>query len=90
MKIWDFSFVKQAITLEGHPDAVYDISCSPTDGNLVGTCGRQGMLILWDLRAKGQLFESHTTGPNALVLDFGLEWSSDKTCDHTFVFFLSL
>ena len=53
MKVWDFTFADPPVTLDGHPDAVYDVSCSPTEPNLLATCGRRGVLILWDLRNRG-------------------------------------
>jgi len=52
IKIWDLSLPDSPLTLEGHPDAVYDVSCCPTDGNLLTSCGRKGVMILWDLRAR--------------------------------------
>lgn len=52
VKIWDLTLSQPVCTLEGHPDTVYDISCSPTDPRLIATCGRKGALILWDIAAK--------------------------------------
>ena len=58
VKIWDLTLSQPVCTLEGHPDTVYDISCSPTDPRLIATCGRKGALILWDIAAKGMLYKS--------------------------------
>lgn len=55
VKLWDLSGLPQrtTITMKGHPDAVYDISTSPLEPNLLVSCGRKGALILWDLRNQG-------------------------------------
>ena len=61
VKIWDLSLPDSSLTLEGHPDCVYDVSCCPTDSNLLATCGRKGMVILWDLRAQGNSWKTFST-----------------------------
>ena len=57
MKIWDLSQLQQAVvTLSGHMEPVFDVSSCPSDVNLLASCGRKGVLVLWDLRNQGKLF----------------------------------
>jgi WD40 repeat protein len=58
VQLWDLSSPstqsgQSTITLKGHPDAVYGITASPSDPNLLISCGRKGSLVLWDLRGQG-------------------------------------
>lgn len=56
VRLWDLTSSSErraAITLKGHPDAVYDVSATPSDANLLISCGRKGALVLWDLRGPG-------------------------------------
>ena len=67
MKLWDLScLASPPITLEGHLDAVFDVSCSPTDSNVLATCGRKAAILIWDVRAGGTL--SHIICSNAVSL----------------------
>ena len=54
VRIWDLSFTGPATVLEGHPDVVYDVSCCPAESRLLATCGRKGVVILWDVRSRGE------------------------------------
>ena len=54
MRIWDLSFTRPAAVLEGHPDVVYDVSCCSAESHLLATCGRKGVVILWDVRSRGE------------------------------------
>ena len=55
VRVWDLSQNGAAITLRGHDDAVFDVTCSPVELGLVASCGRKGMVALWDARNQGQL-----------------------------------
>ncbi len=69
MKLWDLSSLPQqqtapppaaVVTLNGHPDAVYDLAATPLEPHLLASCGRKGALILWDIRAQGKLLQAKT------------------------------
>lgn len=55
VRLWDLSSPAAqgpAVTLKGHPDAVYDMSATSSHPNLLVSCGRKGALMLWDLRSQ--------------------------------------
>lgn len=61
VRLWDISSSASfsssldrgpVLTLQGHPDAVYDFSVTPINSNLLASCGRNGSLVLWDLRSQ--------------------------------------
>lgn len=53
VRVWDLSSSprREVIALKSHPNAVYGISSAgQTEPNLLASCGREGALLLWDLR----------------------------------------
>ena len=57
VRLWDLSCPTtgghSTVTMREHPDAVYDLTATPSDPNLLISCGRKGSLVLWDLRSQG-------------------------------------
>ena len=53
MRLWDLASPQLPVVLDGHMDAVFDVSCCPSEANLLASCGRKGTLMLWDVRARG-------------------------------------
>ena len=54
VRVWDLSQASPAITLAGHNEAVYDVVCSPVEPGILASCGRKGMIAVWDARSQGQ------------------------------------
>jgi WD40 repeat protein len=52
VRVWDLSQASPAITLTGHNEAVYDVVCSPVEPGILASCGRKGMIAVWDARSQ--------------------------------------
>ncbi|CAI8057132.1 Probable serine/threonine-protein kinase PkwA [Geodia barretti] len=53
VQVWDMSTNSPAVTLIGHEESVYDVACSPVEPGILASCGRKGMVALWDARSRG-------------------------------------
>lgn len=52
--IYDVTKQSQICALDGHTGSVKDVKFSPNDPNLCTTGGRDGMLLVWDLRVSSR------------------------------------
>ena len=53
--MWDLSQNVPVITMCGHNEAVFDVACSPVEVGIMASCGRKGLVAIWDARNQGQL-----------------------------------
>ena len=58
------------ITLVGHNEAVYDVCCNPVEPGILASCGRKGMVAIWDARQTGYLtFSFNITGTSCSTVE---------------------
>ena len=64
------------ITLVGHNEAVYDVCCNPVEPGILASCGRKGMVAIWDARQTGYLTFSFKEHP---VVQWNLSLCQDNS-----------
>ena len=70
VQVWDLSQnPPAAICLTGHNESVYDVACSPVEPGILASCGRKGLIAVWDARSQGKFFKPffHTTNKLASI-----------------------
>ena len=64
--------------LVGHNESLYDVVCSPVEPGILATCGRKGMVAVWDARSQGGDFSGSLIISLSLSLSLSLSQPFSK------------